>query len=319
MVSLLAVLNFSVLINEGFPQRVPKIFSSENMVAKPWKKLKIDGRNCYGRKKDFCVFNSPSATRSLYLIGDSHIATLQNGLVKRLKDKYKIVSATSSYCWPISGFSRYTAKGKKDKRCSSRFQKNRLNHIKKTNKSILVIGGRLPLLLSTRYFDNKEGGRELNGKAWGVLKDKKGSSLEKSLRETMMGFLKQGHSIVLIYPIPEVGFDVRKKLYSERPSKSSDLNAYLEKSPITTSHEVFKNRTKSSFSLLDSIEHPNIHRVYPDKIFCSSVIEGRCITHSIEHIYYSDDDHPSLKGAELINNIVIEKIAEIEKIYKEIK
>ena len=41
---------------------------------------------------------------------------------------------------------------------------------------------------------------------------------------------------------------------------------------------------------------------------CNSAIKGRCITHDLTNIFYADDDHPSLKGAELINELIIEKI-----------
>ena len=74
-----------------------------------------------------------------------------------------------------------------------------------------------------------------------------------------------------------------------------------------------KKRSSSTFKLFDSIDNENIYRVYPSSIFCNTSIYDRCITHDKEYIYYSDDNHPSGKGAEMINNLIIEKIKEIEK------
>ena len=74
---------------------------------------------------------------------------------------------------------------------------------------------------------------------------------------------------------------------------------------ITTSYKVYKNRTKSSFELLDSIQGDNIYRVYPHTLFCNTIIKDRCVTHDDKYIFYSDGDHPSIKGAEMINNLII--------------
>ena len=63
--------------------------------------------------------------------------------------------------------------------------------------------------------------------------------------------------------------------------------------------------------MLDSITGNNIFRVYPHQIFCDNVIDNRCVTHDNENIFYADDDHPSLKGAEKINDLIIKKIEAI--------
>ena len=62
--------------------------------------------------------------------------------------------------------------------------------------------------------------------------------------------------------------------------ENTDLNY------ITTSFNVYKERTKSSFELLDSIHSDNIYRVYPHKLFCDTTIQNRCITHDDRNIFY---------------------------------
>ena len=81
---------------------------------------------------------------------------------------------------------------------------------------------------------------------------------------------------------------------------------------VTTSYEVYKDRNKSSFELLDSIQNENIYRVYPHKIFCNTYIDNRCVTHDDKNIFYIDDDHTSTKGAEMINDLIMKKIEKIE-------
>ena len=74
---------------------------------------------------------------------------------------------------------------------------------------------------------------------------------------------------------------------------------------------VYEDRSKLSFQLLDSIKGKNIHRIYPHKLFCDSLIKKRCITHNDKDIFYSDDNHTSYKGSIMINDLIIKKLKEI--------
>ena len=66
------------------------------------------------------------------------------------------------------------------------------------------------------------------------------------------------------------------------------------------------------FELFDSIEGDNIYRVYPHKLFCDTNVKERCVTHDNKNIFYADDDHPSVKGAEMINDLIMKEIEKIE-------
>ena len=117
----------------------------------------------------------------------------------------------------------------------------------------------------------------------------------------------------MIYPIPEAGWDVPTKLFNKLPKNADDLKEYLvPKNYITTSYQVYKERTKSSFELLDAINGDNIYRVYPHTIYCDTLIKDRCLLHDDKNIFYFDNNHPSLKGAKMINELIIKKIEKIE-------
>ena len=87
---------------------------------------------------------------------------------------------------------------------------------------------------------------------------------------------------------------------------------FIPKNYITTSYEVYKSRTKSSFRLLNSIQGENIYRVYPHTLFCNTIIKNRCITHDDKNIFYVDDDHTSLEGSKMINDLIMKEIEKIE-------
>ena len=63
---------------------------------------------------------------------------------------------------------------------------------------------------------------------------------------------------------------------------------------------------------MDSLIDKNIYRIYPHTLFCNTTIKNRCVTHDDKNIFYADDDHPSLKGAEMINDLIMKEIEKIE-------
>ena len=81
---------------------------------------------------------------------------------------------------------------------------------------------------------------------------------------------------------------------------------------ITTSYKVYKERSESSFELLNSIKGINISRIYPHTLFCDTAVNDRCLTHDDEDIFYYDTDHLSSRGAELLNEMLIKEIEKIE-------
>jgi len=157
---------------------------------------------------------------------------------------------------------------------------------------------------------------EKKGKYFGSFLASDGKTFEAKVRETYLKLLEQGHYIIIVYPIPEVGWNVPKQLMKKLP-KTKDLNqekTYLMKHPLTTSSSVYFERSQSSFKLFDSIEHPNLHKVFPHLLFCDRQVEGRCVTHDLDHVFYSDDDHPSRKGSEMINSLIIAEIHKIKNL-----
>ena len=182
--------------------------------------------------------------------------------------------------------------------------------LNKSQNSIFIFGGRFPSHLSGDYIYEKDTKKEniQNNQ----LKDIQ-SAFEISLNK-----ISVNNHIILIYPIPEVDVNVPRKLLNLLPKKVKDTKDYLEnhlvlKNYITTSYQSYKNRSKSSFELFDSIKGENIYRVYPHSLYCGTLIKEKCITHDAKNIFYSDDNHPSVRGSELINNLIMDKIKKIEQ------
>jgi len=313
-------INLKVIETKGFEDRLPKLLyeAKVNFKKNIWGKLKTNGKACHDRKDDFCEIGE-NKKGIINIVGDSHLSAIQHDLVKRIQSNYKVIIMNSAGCWMMKDTQRFNDKEKKvlDKDCGIDYQNKRIEKIRQNPKSIILLGGRLPVYLSEHYFDNEEGGieKEKNKGFWKILENTNNKSKKTIIKDTMLELMNDGHKIIVLYPIPEVGWDVPKELFKKLSKKHMDvteINYWLDKNRITTNYEVYKRRTQSSFELLDSIHHNNLYRLYPHKLLCDNQIRGRCITHDNENIFYADYDHPSNEGAKLINNLIIDKLNEIE-------
>ena len=310
-ISILVILNINIIQKDGYKNRLPEIFQKD-LSQKPWNLLKNkDDKNCFGNIEG-CKFNT-SSNKKVYAIGDSHMASLLSDLKNKVVEKdFQFITSTLSGCIFYPGFNKVDNKTTKiDKKCTNAYFQKLKENLSKNKNSIIIFGGRYPLYMSNYLFHNKEGGIE--GKGWGYKFVSVGryKNIQTSFQNEITE-LSKNNKIILIYPIPEVGLNVPNKLNNffkkqKMLIKKININKY-----ITTSYQVYQNRTKSSFELLDSIQGDNIYSVYPHKLFCDTAIKNRCVTHDDKNIYYADDDHPSLKGAEMINDLIMKEIEKIE-------
>ena len=306
-ISVLMFYNFSVIKKEGYPNRLPEILRGD--LSEPWNLLKNQkGKNCYGNIEG-CSFNT-SLNKQIYIIGDSLVGSLAFNLKDRIvKNNYQFITSTFGGCLFYPGFNKVDQKTQKiDDNCNEGYFERLKQTLSNAKNSIIIFGGRFPLYLSNYYFDNQEGGIE------GLEFDKyvslgKYDTIQNSFKSEILE-LSKNNKIILIYPIPEVGWDPNKKIFSKWVKSRFFKHYDLEY--ITTSFEVYKKRTKSSFELLNSIQNNNIYRVYPHKLFCDTAIQNRCVTHDDKIIFYFDASHPSLKGSEMINDLIMKEIEKIE-------
>ena len=302
LIFVLIILNINIVQKDGYKDRLPEIFQKD-LSEQPWALLKnSDGEQCHNNVKK-CKFNT-SSNKKIYVIGDSHMAAIISNLIDRVvKKDYQFITSTLDACLFFPEFNLVEVTTMKiNERCNHSYFQTIKEVLSKDKNSIVIFGGRFPLHLSNYFFDNQEGGIE--GKEFGLKYVSVGGyeTIETSFQNEISE-LSKSYKIILIYPIPEVGWNVPSKL----------LRDYLiTKNYITTSYEVYKNRTKSSFELLDSIKGKNIYRVYPHTLFCNTTIKNRCVTHNDKNIFYADDDHPSIKGAEMINDLIMKEIEKIE-------
>ena len=301
-----------IIFNKGLKNNLPEILKN-NLILE--KLVNLDNEICFNKKNNFCKFNT-NLEKKLFLLGDSQLDYISVDLNKKLlKENISLISMTNASCFYILNFNLLEKnRNKISDNCNSDIQNERRKEILNYKESIIVIGGRLPVYLSGAYFNNEEGGKE--SKTWNgsfIPNDNTKKSLEMGIINSINELLIN-NKVILIYPIPETGWNISQKIllnYRINNLNEKNFKDYLIKNPISTSYKNFLKRSQKSFELLDSINHKNIYRIYPHKFFCNNLIINRCITHDEKKIYYYDDNHLSFEGSKIINNMIIEKIREI--------
>ena len=305
----LSVFNSNIISNYGYKHRIPEILNLEKVkVLRSPKNFKL----CHHFNSIQCAFNT-SSSKKVFLIGDSHMAQISADLKDELVDRdYQFITSTIAACIYYPGFNIVSVKTNKIDKCNNKYFENLRQILIDQKNAIIIFGGRYPVYLNKTWFDNQEGGvegKEYEAKFVSVGKYK---DIQTSFKSEILELSKK-NKIILIYPIPEVGWKISRKLFNSLPKDFDKIQEYLIKENfITTSHDVYKERSKTSFDLLDSVKNQNIYRVYPHKLFCDKLIPDRCLTHDDKNLFYEDDDHVSLQGAKMINKLILKEIKKIE-------
>jgi hypothetical protein len=316
-VFILIIYNLNIIQNDGYKNRLPEILGKNLQIEMNWDLLKnSSGKNCHSNVEG-CKFNI-SSNRKVYIVGDSHAGSLIFDLKDRVvKKNYQFIVSTVCIYFPSFNLVNRQS-GLIDEKCNNNYYEKLKQTLSKENNSIIIFAGRFPLNFSGYRFDNQEGGIEEGGiKAkeigYKYISLGKHKTIQDSFTTEVLE-LSKNNKIILIYPIPEVGVHVPIKLinFFKTLNKNVDKKNIEFNNFITTSYKVYIERTNSSFELLDSINGENIYRVYPHKLFCDKTIKDRCTTHDDNNVFYSDDNHLSLKGAEMVNDLIIKEIENIE-------
>lgn len=266
--------------------------------------FKLDGKSL---PLDRCGLNNLES-EGVILLGDSHAGYFSIALREALKNKgLQMAQFTASHCVPVQGIATLV---KQSNDCVLVFDLvHKWLETLPRNKTIILIS-RWAMNFEATLFNNREGGDE--GAAFAATytvggmpekmspksnKERK-EELARLYREGVQIYLDMGFRVILIYPVPEMGWNVPNLLSSQARNGSNPL---LKKYSASTSFLVFAERNAGVHAALDAI--PNqalLSRVKPAQIFCEETIGGRCFAHFGESVLYADDDHLSKAGGAII-------------------
>ncbi|SFN47749.1 Peptidoglycan/LPS O-acetylase OafA/YrhL, contains acyltransferase and SGNH-hydrolase domains [Cohaesibacter marisflavi] len=249
-------------------------------------------------------------------LGDSHSWNFDYPL-RDMAERYErsYVAITRGSCPYI--LDTYVVRGGKPIDCTQAHVKEAHQSIDRLSPAIIIYKARLPVYLDKGHFyNNGEGGEEIENrqKLFNVLFTSSGSNeqgaLADKIRATFQHLIDSGNIVVLIYPIPAVGWNVpdvlRRKLESI-PDTAARKEA-LTVNPITTSYTRYKERTALTNQVLDSLgDAPNLIRIHPDQLLCSTQTD-RCATQDENGVFYMDANHPSRYMATRISALIEQQL-----------
>jgi peptidoglycan/LPS O-acetylase OafA/YrhL len=240
-----------------------------------------------------------------YLVGDSHARELASEMKRAFaQTDIGLIQAIERGCPPVQDVYVYVSESDKP-RCFNHNQEVYLHLEDNSNIKYVILIARWALYLEGTRFNNLEGGIEHDENLQfdsGVVDNldyhanyDRLAYFKQSYADSVKKLLGMGKKVILVYPIPEVGWHVPRYVtsyYLSDPDQAFSLGTG------STSYKVFQDRNKNAYQALDSIgEYSNLFRIYPEKIFCNNDLEDRCIVQKDGYLLYSDDDHLSNAGA----------------------
>jgi peptidoglycan/LPS O-acetylase OafA/YrhL len=296
-------------LSDGFPGRMPAEVRALLSHVNDSRKSYDDG--CHLEKSAFqligCVKGAPEQSPSVALIGDSHAASLVQELdhAMRVKDR-SFVQYTKNGCPFALGFI------KKENEYCDQFLRRVVVDLSTDKIKVVIVASFWNVYLDNGGFDNGEGGVRLplqphsetsiQGVDFYEEAMVRRTAVLEAYTRSIIKLLGLGKKVILIYPIPEPGWDIPASFSKAVFLKTSPYHGFA---PLYAEH---LRSTREVRAALDSIpDSANLVRVMPSEILCDTYVPDRCTTFLDRQLLYTDNNHLSNAGARLVVNSFIEK------------
>ena len=247
------------------------------------------------------------------MIGDSHMGSLMYSLKDSLmKKNYNFIPITKGGFIFLPDTKTINYSTRKKNIDYEIINKNIKSILKDLENQTVIIGGMFSLYIYEKRFIRNN--QVLRGEFGSVYLQNETTVhevefLEKEFEKMIKNILKK-NKVILIYPIPNPDIDIKKDLL-----KISNLSEKLKKNQylLTSSYKDYLTINADVLKLFNNLKDKNLFKVFPQKIFCDNKIKNRCILHDRNNLYFENSWHPSEKGAQLINDLILNSIEFIEE------
>lgn len=238
---------------------------------------------------------------SVALFGDSHGNALTTSIGKyAARNGFGVKQFTIGGCPPVENVkSDYTGLG-----CVKHNEDAYAYVLKDKSIHSVIIVARWTRWYEGIGFNNGIGGVDnkimrvdamRDGKPTRLREEERKGLLKERYLESIKKLLAHGKSVYLIYPIPEVGWDVPSYL-----AQQSRLGKSRYEGDLTTPITAFQSRNRGAYEIFDSLgEISGLVRLYPADALCDAA-RGVCMAQKDGLPLYVDDNHLSFVGADLV-------------------
>jgi peptidoglycan/LPS O-acetylase OafA/YrhL len=302
LLSVFILIGLLTHINKGFGERFPAELHTYLAIGGEGEKAR--NTDCHLTDTEFmltgCVFGDQPIPPKYALIGDSHALSLLQQMEKSFSEFNRSFVLYSKNGCPPSLLIESTHAGHKN--CPM-FNQNVIDDLVERKIKTVILFSRFSWYLEINGFKNSYGVRE--DKNFQHFIEGSDSSIEDQVDEkleSMRGFIRkltsQNVRVLIIEPIPEMGWDVvRQKIHSlvfDKPMLAIDKKSY----EVTT-----KRRFEKFAEPLMAV--PNIRIVATSDLFCDI---DSCFGERNGGLLYYDDDHPSDSASQMIVERIIENL-----------
>jgi hypothetical protein len=275
----------------------------EQQVKPCWSKIEKDAS-----VDAACEFGAAAAQPTIGLLGDSHAGALQYqlGLLAE-RDGISGRGYTFRSCPPLIDIDPIQEDA--GTLACSKLRHSFFRHLSEPGNipGTIIVNARWPALVERHRFSNSEGGTE-PGADWAWRMNASDAdyarAMAAALTQAIERLVASGRKVILVYPVPELGWDVPKRL-----TRIHLASGKLTPADASISLDDFAARNRRTIAALDAIA-PNkkIIRIRPDSLLCNTTVPKRCAAHIDGESLYFDNNHLSNLGARIVAQEILRAI-----------
>lgn len=274
--------------------------------------VSVNGVDCSGRDpEEACKINNGSYDKTLVVIGDSHARGMTQSIEPLLAQyKARMVDLTSSGCPLLPGLSVFS-NGAVFNRCDPQYQEKRLSELRMLPPSTILLVSRFTSYIRGQGFDNTVGGKEIGlsyyaAKSLGTSMEQRAAEIGESFATVVADLIAMGHRVVIVGPVAPPGWDPLARLYRIEHVGVAETNEERQ-ALMKVPYAAVKAWDVPARKIIDNVlrNNPGVVFVDPDDFLCT---DGYCTSISSDSILYSDSNHLSLVGNQMLFRLLMERL-----------
>jgi len=290
-------------VQGGIPSRAAAKFGDAQAADLTFVTERMDGWLCdtLTYRGENCHYTSTNP--SVVVIGDSHAPRIYSGLRELYTANGKGIAlfGGGSGCPPLLDVISKDDGGNDERDCLVKMTGSLNKIMSEPGIKEVILAARGPLYTTGYGFEGDfEGDRSRPG-GWVLHRPNEPQRMRSNaevyysaLAETLDALLAAGKSVTFLYDVPELGFDIKRCLASRpaRLTKKTDTLCAIPRQKFEDRNKDFRLQTGKILR-----EHPAVKVIDLAEAMCD---DQYCYGGKDGALYYTDDDHLSRRGSELV-------------------